>query len=474
MATREFKLPDLGEGLTEAEIVQWLVKEGDPVELNQPIAEVETEKALVEIPSPFAGTVEKLHGEVGQKVAVGAPLISVVTGDDAPETGRKREPNLVGYGAEEGAGKRRKDRRIGRRNEGDAALKAAEQEEAADEAVEEEPEPEPVAPAAPAGKKALATPPVRKLARDLGVDIDAVEGTGPDGRVTRDDVQAAADGSKEPAPAKPAAPAAKPAPAARAPEPAAQEDADVVELAPRRARAGEEAEERIAVRAIRRSIAEKMARSAFSIPHVTEWLQVDATEFMRLREQLKAAPEAEGVSISPLPLVVKALLASLRKFPMVNSSWHDGDDGAEIIVKHVYHVGIATDTERGLLVPVVKNADQLNIFELAGEIKRLVDSARGGKIGPADLTGSTITVTSIGSFGMQSGTPIINHPECAVLAPGVIRKLPWVVNDEIVARDVMTLAMSFDHRIIDGAEAGRFLRYLGDLIENPARLFGVL
>jgi pyruvate dehydrogenase E2 component (dihydrolipoamide acetyltransferase) len=472
--TREFPLPDLGEGLTEAEIVQWLVKEGDTVDLNQPFVEVETEKALVEIPSPFAGTVEKLHGDVGEKVQVGSPLITVRTGEGAPEaTPRgadkaqqqkpaqesKRTEVLVGYGPEEGASKRRKDRKIGKRDlTEEVAAAPAEEEQVADARGSIPTEVE------PAGGKALATPPVRKLARDLGVDIDGIQGSGPDGRVTREDVTAASQGASRKEPARAAAPEAAP-----------REEAEVVQLPQRpRVAAVADEEERIPVRAIRRSIAEKMARSAFTIPHVTEWLEVDATEFMRLREQLKNAPEAEGLSISPLPLVVKALLAALRKFPMVNSSWQDGDNGAEIAVKHVYHVGIATDTERGLLVPVVKNADQLNIFELSGEIKRLTTVARDGKIGPSDLTGSTITVTSIGSFGMESGTPIINYPECAILAPGVIRKKPWVVDGEIVVRDIMTLGMSFDHRIIDGAEAGRFLRYLGDLIENPARLFGVL
>ncbi|HEX9776161.1 MAG TPA: dihydrolipoamide acetyltransferase family protein [Actinomycetota bacterium] len=425
---RDFLLPDLGEGLTDAEIVQWLVKAGDTVELNQPLVEVETEKAIVEIPSPFAGVVDACYGEVGERVDVGAKLISIKTSSDAPATGRKEV--LVGYGPEEAGSKRRKTRRIGRRDE------------------EEE--------AAPKGK-ALATPPVRKLARDMGVDIESVAGTGPGGRVTREDVQAAAGGVAQPAAAAP------------------KDDASVVRLAPalRITRTAEgPAEERIPVRAIRRSIAQKMVRSVSSIPHVTEWLQVDATDLMKLRDELRGAPEAETVKISPLPIVVKALMAALRKHPLVNSSWDDSSD--EIVVHHRYNVGIATDTERGLLVPVVRDADQLNVFELAGEIARLVEQARAGRSGPSDLTGSTITVTNIGSFGMDSGTPIINHPECAVLALGTIAKRPWVVGDAIEPRFVTTLALSFDHRIVDGAEAGRFLRYLGDLIEVPSRLFGVL
>jgi pyruvate dehydrogenase E2 component (dihydrolipoamide acetyltransferase) len=430
METREFKLPDLGEGLTEAEIVRWLVKEGDTIELNQPIVEVETEKALVEIPSPFAGTVEKIFGDVGARVNVGSTIITVQTSDDAPKTGRKEV--LVGYGPEEGASKRRKNRKIGRR--------------------EEETPDEPELP-----EHALATPPVRKLARDLGIDIDEVTGSGKEGRVTREDVVAAADVQKT-----------------GTPDEQAEEVAEVVPLTqPSGIRAvPDQAEERIPVRAIRRSIAQKMVRSAFTIPHVAEWVQVDATELMKLRTDLQSSPEAKEMKISPLPIIVKALLAALRKHPLVNSSWDDATN--EIVIRHVYHIGIATDTERGLLVPVVKNADQLNIFELSREIARLAASARDGKIGPSDLTGSTITITNVGSFGMESGTPIINYPEAAILAPGVISKRPWVVDGQVVVRDVMTLAASFDHRVLDGAEAGRFLRYLGDLIEKPARLFGVL
>jgi len=424
---RVFKLPDLGEGLTEAELVQWLVKEGDTVELNQPICEVETEKALVEIPSPFAGRVVKTYGDVGETIQVGKPLIEVQTTGEAPKTGRKEV--LVGYGPEEEGTVSKRRRRIGKGKNAEA-----------------EPEPEPATPV-----RALATPPVRKLAKEMGVDIDALSGTGKDGRVTREDVIAASEGGEASAPSG-------------------------VELAPaqrivRREAEGPE-EERVALRATRRSIAEKMVRSAFSIPHVAEWLDVDATEMMRLRNDLKSAHEAEGIKISPLPILVKALIAAIRPYPLVNSSWDQ--DTKEIVIKHRYHIGIATDTDRGLLVPVIRDADQLNVFQIASEIARLATAARDGKATVAELTGSTITITNVGSFGMTSGTPIINHPEAAILAPGVVARRPWVVDDQIVPRDVMTLSLSFDHRIIDGAYAGRFLRYLADLIEKPARLFGVL
>lgn len=449
--TREFKLPDLGEGLTEAEIVQWLVKPGDVIELNQPICEVETEKAIVEIPSPFAGEVVSVTGDVGERVAVGATILVVRTGADAPKTGRKEV--LVGYGPEDGAGKRRKNRKIGRRVVDDAPPDVAEeigqQRDLVEKAAEED-----AAAASPV--RALATPPVRKLAREMNVDIDTLTGTGPKGRVMREDVLAATAGDVAQTPSAPAA----------------ATSGEVVRLSSVPRTGAGPAEERIAVRAIRRSIADKMVRSVQSIPHVAEWLQVDATELMRLRADLSASPEATNGKISPLPIAVKALLAALRKHPLINSSWDDAT--TEIVIKRTYHVGIATDTERGLLVPVVRDADQRTVFEISDEITRLVTAARAGKIGPTDLTGSTITVSNIGSFGMEAGTPIINHPECAVLALGVIAKRPWVVNGEVVPRDVMTLSLSFDHRIVDGAEAGRFLRYLGDLIEKPARLFGVL
>jgi len=428
---REFKLPDLGEGLEEAEIVSWLVKEGDEVELNQPIVEVETEKALVQIPSPYAGVVEKLHGDVGDRVKVGAALVSIKTAGGAPEAGKRRQEVLVGYGPEEEGSRRRRRKKLGK-------------------AADAEPEPEQEIP-----RKALATPPVRKLAREMGVDIDTVRGSGPEGRVTRDDVVAASEGTKLTGEKEHVASVTRLEPAARRP---------VTDEGP--------AEERIPVRAIRRTIAERMVRSYTEIPHVTEWLEVDATELMKLRDDLKTAPEAEDVKMSPLPVLVKALIAALRKHPLVNSSW-DAQSG-EIVVKRYYNIGIATDTERGLLVPVVRDADQLSVFDIAREVARLAGAARDGTITPVELTGSTITITNVGSFGMDSGTPIINFPEAAILATGAITKRPWVVGDQIAVRYVMTLALSFDHRIIDGAEAGRFLRYLGDLVEKPARLFGVL
>lgn len=448
MAVKEFKVPDLGEGLTEAEIVNWLVKPGDTVELNQPLVEVETEKAIVEVPSPYAGTIKELRGEVGEKVAVGSTFVVFETeggGNEEPASTGSRKEVLVGYGPEEGGSKRRKDRKIGRR-------KKDEEEEvpAAAAKTETEPKREKHEGNGSGKVRALATPPVRKLARELGIDIDEIDGSGPGGRVTRDDVQAAASAGTS------------------TPDTAAQPSAP--KAAPKRAAAG--TEERIPVRSIRRTIAERMVQSKRSIPHVTEWCQIDASELMRMRQQLKPSAEEQGIKLSPLPLVAKALIAAMRSYPLVNSAWNE--EGPEIVVSSSVHLGIAADTDRGLLVPVVRDADQMTVFEIASETARLVELARSGKIAPGDLGGSTITITNIGSFGMESGTPIINAPEAAILALGAIVKRPWVVGDEVVPRDVMTIALTFDHRILDGAYAGRFLRHLGDLIENPAKLVAAL
>ncbi|MFP5225401.1 MAG: dihydrolipoamide acetyltransferase family protein [Actinomycetota bacterium] len=473
MAERSFKVPDLGEGLTEAEIVNWLVKVGDSVELNQPIVEVETEKAIVEVPSPFEGKIKELKGEVGEKVEVGSVFVIFEVedsdDDDSPTEAGSRKEVLVGYGPEEGGGKRRKQRKIGRRkgsgdsgesgDSSDSSDAAGSSTTTAKQETKEAPAPaKKRAHSSNGSAKALATPPVRKMARELGVDIDSLTGSGPDGRVTREDVEAAAKAPASDAASAPAAASASSAPAGST-------------AARRRVADGPE-EERIPVRAIRRSIAEKMVRAKHTIPHVTEWLEVDATELMAVRAQLKSAPEAKDIKISPLAIIAKAFTAALRSYPLINASWDD--DRTEIVIHHPVHLGIATDTDRGLLVPVIKDADQLSILEISQETSRLAELSRSGKIGPADLTGSTVTITNIGSFGMQSGTPIINHPEAAILAPGAIVSKPWVVDGKIEVRQIMTLALAFDHRMIDGAYAGRFLRHLGDLIESPARLLAAL
>jgi 2-oxoisovalerate dehydrogenase E2 component (dihydrolipoyl transacylase) len=417
---REFKLPDLGEGLTEGEVVRWLVKEGDAVTLNQPIVEVETAKAVVEIPAPYAGTVVKLHAGEGDTLDVGAPLLSVDTGGGsgaaAAEPAAEPEPEpqatLVGPGERQQVRRRRATRPDGATGP---------------------------APTGPPQQRPKATPPVRKYAKDHGVDLATITGTGKDGRVTHEDVD-------------------------RALEPAAAEPAAAAVARPPRDRA----EERIPVRGTRRQIAAAMVASAFSIPHVTEFLTVDATALMALRARLRALPAAADLRVTPLAVVAKALCVAVRQFPLMNSSWDE--DAGEIVVKGYVNLGIATDTPTGLLVPNIKDADTLGILDLARELARLTGLARERKAGPADLTGGTITITNVGGFGVETGTPIINRPECAIVATGLIAPRPWVVDGQLAVRELMTTSVSFDHRIVDGAYAARFLAHLRDLLEDPALL----
>ena len=427
MPEREFKLPDLGEGLTEGEVVRWLVAAGDAITLNQPIVEVETAKAVVEIPAPYAGTVVKLHAGEGDTLDVGAPLISVDTGGGlasprragerpqvaAPEAEQELQATLVGPGERQQA-RRRRIAGHARSANGPAAAPAP----------------------APAQQRPKATPPVRRYAKDRGVDLAALVGTGRDGRITREDVDGALGD------AQPAAAAARP---------------------PR-----DRTDERIPVRGTRRQIAAAMTASAFSIPHVTEFLTVDATRLMELRERLRALPAADGLKLTPLAVVAKALCVAVRSYPLMNSSWDE--DAGDIVVKGWVNLGIATDTPTGLLVPNIKDADTLGILELSRELTRLTALARERKAAPADLTGGTITITNVGGFGVETGTPIINKPECAILATGLIAPRPWVVDGQLAVRQLMTTSVSFDHRIVDGAYAAQFLAHLRDLLEDPALL----
>ena len=476
MPEREFKLPDLGEGLTDGEVVRWLVAEGDAITLNQPIVEVETAKAVVEIPSPYAGTVVKLHAGEGDTIDVGAPLISVDTGGgseglkvSSPEE-RGAAPAQVAAltqaaaapsgGAAEpdtpepelqatlvGPGERQQTRR--RRIAGHRPAAAR------DGAVDTRERPAPEAatlplrgaepgarslPAAPA-QRPKATPPVRRYARDRGVDLAALVGTGKDGRITREDVDGALDAGR----------------------PAAEALTPVVARGPR-----DRTEERIPVRGTRRQIAAAMTASAFSIPHVTEFLTVDATRLMELRDRLRALPAAEGVKLTPLAVMAKALCVAVRSYPLMNASWDE--DAGEIVVKGWVNLGIAVDTPTGLLVPNIKDADTLGILDLSRELTRLTGLARERKAAPADLTGGTITITNVGGFGVETGTPIINKPECAILATGLIAPRPWVVDGQLAVRQLMTTSVSFDHRIVDGAYAAQFLAHLRDLLEDPALL----
>jgi 2-oxoisovalerate dehydrogenase E2 component (dihydrolipoyl transacylase) len=447
VAEREFKLPDLGEGLTEGEVVRWLVAEGDTIVLNQPIVEVETAKAVVEIPAPYAGTVRRLHAGEGDTVDVGAPLISVET--DGGSGGLKVSPPENGGAASDGGpvavaaepdpeaqlqatlvgpGERQPTRR--RRIGGHARSANGPVQTAT-------PAPAATATPAPAAQRPKATPPVRRYARDRGVDLTALVGTGRDGRITREDVDGALDTGQAAAPV-----------AARTPR--------------------ERTEERIPVRGTRRQIAAAMTASAFSIPHVTEFLTVDATRLVELRERLRALPAADGLKLTPLAVVAKALCVAVRSYPLMNSSWDE--DAGDIVVKGWVNLGIATDTPTGLLVPNIKDADTLGVLDLARELARLTELARERKAAPADLTGGTITVTNVGGFGVETGTPIINRPECAILATGLIAPRPWVVDGQLAVRQLMTAAVSFDHRIVDGAYAARFLAHLRDLLEDPALL----
>lgn len=437
MAERVFNLPDLGEGLEDAEIMEWKVSPGDQIELNQPLVEVNTAKAVVEIPSPFAGRVLTLHGEPGGVVKVGAPLATfdveagappsaegeaaAAAGQEATTDGGqpKREAVLVGYGVDEGE-------RTGRRR----------------------PRLRPPEPRDQGGGEARGTPLVRRLAREKGVDLASIAGTGPDGRVTRDDVlKAAVETSASPSVARgaPSGEASVQAPSAGA--------------------ASDAATQRVAVRGVRRLIAQKMTRSWREIPHVTTFHTVDATHLEALRRELT---EESGTKVSALSVIVRGLVEVCRSHPKLNSSFDE--EAGEIVLRGSHHVGIAADTERGLMVPVVRDVDRKGIVQVAREMATVVEAARGGTATPEQLTGSTITVSNFGMFGSDAGTPIINHPEAAILGTGRIAERPVVIDGRIEVRRTMTLALSFDHRVLDGADADRAVSELRALLESPFRL----
>jgi len=487
MATKQFKLPDVGEGLTEGEILQWLVAVGDTVTVNQPLCEVETAKAAVELPSPFAGTVTELLFDAGTMVDVGTPIITIDVGGDAapaPEAApAEAEPAagliggaapggrtavLVGYGPRNTEARRR-PRRGGetvaaRATAPQVVLPEADYGSGTDRPpllatapdagvkpvrhgglevgrqAEAHALSEPAAPAhgVPHGlrrPRPLAKPPVRKYAKDLGVDLTTVTGTGNGGVITRADVDAAA--------ASPAVPA----------------------LMAVSAEGSGEREQRIPIKGVRKHTAAAMVASAFTAPHVTEFLTVDVTRMMKLRTRLAARPELAGVKVSPLLFVARALLLAARRHPMVNSSWDDA--AQEIVVKDYVNLGIAAATPRGLVVPNIKDAGRLSLAELAGALGELTETARAGRTSPADMTGGTITITNVGVFGVDTGTPILNPGESAILAFGAIREMPWVHKGKIKPRQVTQLALSFDHRIIDGELGSRFLADIGALLADP-------
>ncbi|MGA5772042.1 dihydrolipoamide acetyltransferase family protein [Streptomyces pseudogriseolus] len=478
-SVREFKMPDVGEGLTEAEILKWYVQPGDTVTDGQVVCEVETAKAAVELPIPYDGVVRALHFPEGTTVDVGTSIIAVeVAGGAAPaqeeapaapapaaepeqsaEQPAARQPVLVGYGVATSSTRRRPRKQA----QDPAAQQAA-------SAVQSElnghgaapaapPAPAaPVAPAAPASSAApaqrpLAKPPVRKLAKDLGVDLATITPTGPDGVITRDDVHAAVAAAQAP---QQAAPAAQPAaPAAPAPS-AAPASYDSVR------------ETRIPVKGVRKATAAAMVGSAFTAPHVTEFVTVDVTRTMKLVEELKQDKEFAGLRVNPLLLIAKALLVAIRRNPDINASWDEA--AQEIVVKHYVNLGIAAATPRGLIVPNIKDAHAKTLPELAASLGELVSTAREGRTSPSAMQGGTVTITNVGVFGVDTGTPILNPGESAILAVGAIRLQPWVHKGKVKPRQVTTLALSFDHRLVDGELGSKVLADVAAVLEQPKRL----
>jgi 2-oxoisovalerate dehydrogenase E2 component (dihydrolipoyl transacylase) len=470
---REFRLPDVGEGLTEADIVTWHVKPGDQVEDGQIIVEIETAKAVVELPSPWDGTVTRLLAAEGQTVDVGTPIIAVdVSGEKTNNNDAERSvvpasaqaeqsqddqgghSVLVGYGVKASSTTRRP-----RKAQSTVEPAAAPPGPVAPQPVARQPAapqpvaPQPVAPQPVAGQPApatrvLAKPPVRRLAKDLGISLAGLVGSGPDGTITRDDVHRAAGGTTD-----------------RLAERLDQNGAAAASPAALRSPAGEE---RIPVRGVRKHTAAAVTSSAFTAPHVTEFLQVDVTETMAAVRRIRDLPEYAGVRPSPLLLVARALLIAVRRNPLVNSSWDE--QAQEIVVKHYVNLGIAVAADRGLLVPNIKDAGELSLPELARSLQSLAETARAGKATPADLTGGTITITNVGVFGVDAGTPIITPPEAAILAFGQVKQAPWVVGGELAVRSVCTLSLSFDHRIIDGQLGSAVLADVGAMLEDPVRM----
>ncbi|SIO85776.1 dihydrolipoamide acetyltransferase family protein [Nocardiopsis sp. JB363] len=456
-----FKLPDVGEGLIEAELLTWYVQPGDKVTDGQMICEIETAKAVVELPCPFSGTVKELMAAEGETVEVGSVIITVDDGtggtgasgaadggahggaDGAAEVTEEREKPLVGYGEKAASTQRR-----ARRRPTPTAPVSAPPPKLSEPA----PAGTPGVMAAPAGPapasgpvgRPLAKPPVRKLAKDLGLDLATVTPTGKGGVVTREDVRTAAEAPQVPATEEPAA--------TSAPEATPASD--------RSAR-----ERRVPIKGVRKHTAAAMVNSAFTAPHVTEFLQVDVTKTMKAVARLRERPDFADVKVSPLLLVAKALLMAIRRHPDVNASWDE--ENQEIVVKNYVNLGIAAATERGLVVPNVKDADAKTLPELAASLKELTDTARSGKTTPADMSQGTITITNVGVFGVDAGTPIINPGEAAILAFGQIRDMPWVHKGELKIRKVTTLSLSFDHRLVDGELGSKVLRDIGTALEDP-------
>lgn len=435
--TADFRLPDLGEGLPEAEIVQWLVAPGDTVTLNQPVAEVETAKAIVELPSPFAGIVRTLHADAGEVIAVGAVLISIdVPGSSEPpardEPTAEDEaipPNLVGYGAAPRASGRPQRRA---RTTVASATRTAVLEDAPHDVI-------PTTPAELPQERPRSTPPVRALAKRLGVDLALVAASGVTGIIGREDVERYAAGHA--LPGEQASPSV------------------ATESSPR--------ETRTPIRGVRKHTAEAMVRSAFTAPHVTCFLEVDVTATTSLLRDLRADRRLEGHRIGVLAVVAKAVCLALRSEPSLNSRW-DAEAG-EIVQYHYVNLGVAAATERGLIVPNVPDADRLTLVELSDAIGDLAATARSGRTPLAALQGGTFSLTNFGVFGIDAGTPILNPGEAGILGMGTVRSRPWEHQGQIALRDVLTLSLSFDHRLADGQQGAKFLVAVGDVLREPGR-----
>ena len=485
---KRFNLPDVGEGLTEAEILAWSVKVGDLVTVNQILVEIETAKAAVELPSPWAGKIVELLVEEGATVDVGTPIIGIDTDPSTPSTGgaaggddmtagvaataeakaapaadksEKREPVLVGYGVKQGASGRRPRKTAATPSAADV-MGATVREEPVDDdlpapayyghsAVRETAAPavQAAAPAAqatasaPVGAKPLAKPPVRKLAKDLGVDLALVVATGTNGTVTREDVHAAASGPQT-------------APAVNGTTGTAPAAAPFVN-----------GERRVPIKGVRKATAAGMVQSAFTAPHVTEFLTIDVTPTMKFVQRLKEMPDFKGVRVSPLLLVAKAFLVAMARNPEINARW-DEANGEIVYFDHVT-LGIAAATPRGLIVPNIKGADLLPLVGLGRALNNLTDVAREGKTSLADMSGSTATITNVGVFGVDTGTPILNPGEASILAFGAVREQPWMHKGKVKPRQVTTLALSFDHRLVDGELGSKVLRDIGAVLADPLK-----
>ncbi|MHA7140258.1 dihydrolipoamide acetyltransferase family protein [Arthrobacter sp. Bz4] len=462
MTLNTFNLPDVGEGLTEAEIVQWKVQPGSVVAINDIIVEIETAKSLVELSSPYAGVVAELLATEGETIDVGSPIISVADGDDdapAPQMpGELSTPPATthpsaatdasatsGFAADSGQPPGAQEPPeagplVGTGPKADAVKRRPRR---ADAAPMQAPTPQSAPPAdgAQPANRVLAKPPVRKAARDLGINLSDVEGTGRSGEVTKRDLMSY-----------------------QAQRDAEQDGANTFWEATQKPQ--DQRIERVPVRGVRKATAKAMVDSAFSAPHVSIFVDVDASRTMEFVKRLKASRDFEGIKVSPLLILCKAVIWAAARNPSVNATWA----GDEILVKHFMNLGIAAATPRGLMVPNIKDAQDLTLKELAIALNELATTARAGKTQPAQMQGGSLTVTNIGALGIDTGTPIINPGEVAIVAFGTIKQKPWVLDGEVIPRWITTLGGSFDHRVVDGDLSARFMADVASILEEPALL----